>query len=217
MRSSRMRSTSASTSRDFPIPASPASSTPGLRPLAPAPSLVEQQAISCVAADEGLTPTSRAAGNGLRPRFRADAPHAGPAWRSLELMLAQELCIVEELAEKAARGRRSRRQWARPTLGGGRRDWAFRRRSILLRAAPLPIISPTTTTPVAMPTRVCRDAVGRSIAAPFRRSQAPARTERSARVFMRLGITEIGKDAIAHELGDDSRRSARSAPAHASW
>ena len=67
----------------------------------------------------------------------------------------------------------------------------------------MPIRSPTTTTPVAMPTRAASDVPpGPVNAATASTSANPARTARSAEVLVGARIAEIGEHAVAHELGD---------------
>ena len=63
--------------------------------------------------------------------------------------------------------------------------------------------SPTTTSPVAIPTRVCRAAwVFRSLTAAT--NPSPARTARSSVILMRVWIPEVDEDAIAHVLCDET-------------
>ena len=73
-------------------------------------------------------------------------------------------------------------------------------------ASPEPIRSPTTTSPVAMPTRVCRG-LGRRERG-HRIDQLKAGPNRTLGVIlMRLRIAEINQDAIAHIFRDEARRS----------
>ena len=74
-------------------------------------------------------------------------------------------------------------------------------------ASPDPIRSPTTTSPVAMPTRVCRGAG--DLSAAHRRNQLQARPHRPLGVIlMRLRIAEVDEDAVAHVLRDEAAEAA---------
>ena len=69
-------------------------------------------------------------------------------------------------------------------------------------ASPDPIRSPTTTSPVAMPTRVCSGALVFSSA--DRLDQLQPRPHRPLRVILvRLRITEVDQHTVAHVLRDE--------------
>ena len=79
-------------------------------------------------------------------------------------------------------------------------------------AAPAPIRSPTTTSPVAMPTRTCKGDAGGSIELRHGFDQGKPGADRALGiVLMRLRIAEIGEHAVAHVLGDEAADCARPA------
>ena len=72
-------------------------------------------------------------------------------------------------------------------------------------AAPTPMRSPTTTSPVAMPTRTCKGTPAAVLSfGTASTSESPARTARSASCSMGLGIAEIGQYPVAHVPGDET-------------
>ena len=72
-------------------------------------------------------------------------------------------------------------------------------------AVPVPMISPTTTRPVAMPIRVCtRVFVGQLDAADLRHDGDRGANGALRRVLEGAGKPEIGQHAVAHELGDEA-------------
>ena len=74
-------------------------------------------------------------------------------------------------------------------------------------AAPEPIRSPTTTSPVAMPTRVCSEA--RRLEPGHRRDQLQPRPHRPLGVvLMGLRIAEIHQHAVAHVFGHEAAEAA---------
>jgi hypothetical protein len=76
-------------------------------------------------------------------------------------------------------------------------------------AVPKPTISPTTTRPVAIPIRArAREPSGRSMPPTSARMLIAARTARSAASSKARGKPEIGQDAVAHELGDETAEAA---------
>ena len=74
-------------------------------------------------------------------------------------------------------------------------------------ASPDPIRSPTTTSPVAMPTRVCRG-TGDLSAATAAINSKPCPHGSLGVVLMRLRIAEIDEHAVAHVLRDEPTEAA---------
>ena len=166
-------------SRDLPIPASPESSTtwPSLLFASrPAP----QQQIEFFFPPNEVRQSGRV--HCLEAAFRRTRPQHRPGPRgsgdALEV-LCSEVLKLEQIAQELSRAfgdddafgsampcRRAARFGVSPTTAGS-------------CAAPDPIRSPTTTSPVAMPTRVWRDA-GDLSAVTAATASRPARTARSA-------------------------------------
>ena len=71
-------------------------------------------------------------------------------------------------------------------------------------AAPVPMRSPTTTSPVAMPTRTCKGPPAAVVELLHRLDKGEPGANRPLRIMLvSLGIAEIGQHAVAHIFGDE--------------
>ena len=205
--------------RDLPMPGSPETSTtwPSLR--WPCSQQSSSRSSSGLAADERGQAGSSAwlrSGSPLRPRRAPATSRPGPkkpfnrrSPRSLHSNIPPSrrrvLVAMTTLFGPASAWRRAARLGVSPT-------------TVSSCAAPVPIFSPTTTRPVAIPTRTCKASSCPGGQLSNRRDQTQPRPHSAfCVVLVRLGIAEVGEHAVGQDTWLRSRRSDQWASAQHPW
>ena len=190
----------------FPIPASPITVTIWPSPCCARCQRSSINPISCARPISGKLPPARMAAKRLStdasPRTRqAGTGRANPfnSWLSdvVELEQAAQQILGRFAHENgclapASACRRAARLGVSPTI-------------VRSCAVPLPMISPTTTKPVAIPIRACTRVAVRQLDAAYLRRCGDRGTNGAFRGILEgERKAEISQDAIAHELGDEA-------------